>query len=122
MKKYEHFEDGGFVSVWIGQFRSADALDDYLNLSKEFENHFGFMLSDSNTPETVAEDKASPISDLIQGFSWSTRYKDSVVESAHRQGIFETSAMVVFFNFRYIQSEQQDCRTTPLQFLCAVPF
>ena len=122
MKDYKDFEKAGMVSVWVGDCADPSCLDDYLNLSQDFERDFGFRLNDRNMPETVTEEAPTTIADLVDGFSWADRFKDSVVEAAKRQGVAMANTMVVFFNCHYDPSAVTVGRSSHLRFLCAVPF
>jgi propanediol dehydratase large subunit len=122
MKNFKDFEKGGVVSVWIGNVADESQLDDYLNISRDFEKDFGFKLNDRNMPETVTETEATAIASLVGGFSWSDRYKDAVVAAAKRQGIDKANTMLVFLNFCYNPSVSVTGKTPIVRFLCAVPF
>jgi hypothetical protein len=121
MKDHKDFETRGFVSVWIGDNLNASSLDEYLNLSEDFEKDFGFCLNERAMPETVTKEKPTAIAALIDGFSWADRYKDAVLEMANRKGIEKATALVVLLNFRYVPSGLVVGKH-PLRFLCAVPF
>lgn len=122
MREFKDLEAGGFVSVWIGDGTDPAQLDDYLNLSRQFETDFGFPLSGRNMPETATAAAPTPIAELIRGFSWCERYQDAIVEEARKQGIQKAASVVIFFNFRYEPGTRQDEKIRLLRFLCAVAF
>ena len=119
---YEHFRAGGKVSIWIGDFSSDVELDDYLNLSRGFERDFNFELNEHDTPETSVEAEAAPISQLVDGFSWSESYAQSAVKNAEEKGIGAATTMVVLLNFEYDPSIAKPNPNAPLQFLGAISF
>jgi hypothetical protein len=122
MIKYNDFSKGGMVSVWVGNFASDIELDDYMNLSRGFEQDFGFELNERAMPETVVKDAPSSIAELVNGFSWSKSYGAAVADLAKRQGIVEATTMIVFLNFEYKPERAMPKETALLKFLGAVRF
>lgn len=122
MMKHDDFRKGGMVSVWIGNFSSDDALDDYLNLDRKFEEDFGFELNENDMPETSVESTPLAINKLVEGFSWHEAYAQSIVELAKRQGIEQATTMIVFLNFGYRPELTNPKQDAPLTFMGAVPF
>ena len=122
MMKHNDFRKGGMVSVWIGNFRSDFELDDYMNLSRTFEKDFQFELNESDMPETSVEFEPVPVSQLINGFSWSDSYAQPITEFAKKRGIERATTMVVFLNFEYQPERANPNEDAPLKFLGAVRF
>jgi len=122
MMKHNDFRKGGMVSVWVGNFPSDIELDDYMNLSRKFEQDFGFELNERDMPETSVHPEPVPISELVDGFSWSDSYAQSVGELAIRQGVERATSMVVFLNFEYRPERAHPKENAPLKFLGAVRF
>jgi hypothetical protein len=122
MMKQNDFRKGGVVSVWVGDFASDIELDDYLNLSRRFEEDFGFELNERDMPENSVEAAAVPVSKLVDGFSWSKSYALSVVELAKKKGIEQATTMVIFLNMEYDSERTKPKQTAPLKFLGAVRF
>ena len=122
MMKHNDFRKGGTVSVWIGDFISDIELDDYMNLSRQFEKDFGFALNERDMPETFVGPEPVPVATLVGGFSWSDSYAQSVVELATKQGIERATTIVVFLNFEYQPERAKPKETTLLKFLGAVRF
>jgi immunity protein 22 of polymorphic toxin system len=110
------------VSVWIGNFASNAELDDYLNLSRNFEHDFGFELNERDMPEVSVKPEPMPMRHLVSGFSWSDSYAQNVIALAQSQGIERATTMVVFFNFQYQPERAKPEKGAPLKFLGAVPF
>ncbi len=122
MKDYAFFQHGGYVSVWIGRLTSDEELDEYLNMTPDFENEFGFKLNEADMPETLVELEDVPVFNLVNGFSWSKSYQGAVVEAASKLGYETANTMVVFHNFKYVPEEVKVKRSTKLVFLGAFPF
>lgn len=122
MMKHSDFCKGGMVSVWIGNFPSDVDLDDYMNLSRKFEKDFQFELNERDMPETSVESEPVAVSQLVNGFSWSDSYAQSVTELAKRHGIERATTMVVFLNFEYQPERAKPNEGAPLKFLGAVRF
>ena len=122
MMKHNDFRNGGMVSVWVGNFGSDIELDDYMNLSRTFEQDFGFELNDRDTPETLVKAAPSPIAELVTGFSWSNSYAVPIADLAKRQGIVKATTVVVFLNFEYQPERARPKEGTPLQFIGSVRF
>lgn len=122
MMKHNDFRRGGMVSVWIGNFPSDIELDDYINLSRTFEKDFQFELNERDMPETSVESEPVPVSQLVNGFSWSDSYAQAVSELAKQQGIKSATTMVVFLNFEYQPERAKPNQAAPLKFLGAVRF
>ena len=120
--KHNDFSKGGMVSVWVGDFGSDIQLDDYMNLSRRFEQDFGFEYNERNAPEAVVTDTPVPTVELVNGFSRSDSYAASVAELAEKQGIAKATTMVVFLNFVYDPERTRSKEGAPLRFLGAVRF
>ena len=120
--KHNDFRKGGMVSVWVGDFNSDIELEDYMNLSRKFEKDFCFELNERDMPETSVEPKPVAVSQLVNGFSWSNSYVESVAELAREHGIEKATTMVVFLNFEYRPERVKPNERAPLKFLGAVPF
>jgi hypothetical protein len=120
--KQNDFRKSGMVSIWIGNFNSDRELDDYLDLSRRFEEDFGFELNERDPPETVVNNAPTAILQLAKGFSWSKSYEEPVAELARKQGIEQATTMVVFLNVEYQPKGAKAKENTPLKFLGAVPF
>jgi hypothetical protein len=122
MMKHEEFRKSGVVSVWVGNFRSDTELDEYMNLSREFEDDFGFEIDDRDTPEISVEAAPVPIAKLVDGFSWSDSYGASIANLAKSEGIEKATTMVVFLNFEYQPERAESKPNSQLKFLGTVRF
>jgi hypothetical protein len=122
MMKQNDFRKAGMVSVWVGNFGSDMQLDDYLDLNRTFEEDFGFELNERDPPETFVNNAPATIPELVNGFSRSDSYAQSVVELASIQAIERATTMIVFFNLEYEPERANPNKSAPLQFLGSVPF
>ena len=122
MMKHNDFSKGGMVSVWVGNFSSDIELDDYMNLSRKFEQDFGFEFNERNAPETVVDAAPTSIAQLVKGFSWSDSYAAQVASLAEKKGIEKATTMIVFLNFEYQPERASPNETAPLRFLGAARF
>lgn len=122
MLKYNEFSKGGVVSVWIGDFGSDVESDDYINLERRFEEDFGFELNERAMPETAVEAKATPIRTLVDGFSWSNSYAESLVSLAAKNGIDTATSMVILLNFAYDPVRAIAKKDAQLKFIGVIPF
>jgi hypothetical protein len=97
MKNEQEFLAGGVVSVWIGNFQTEAQLDDYMNLSRDFEVDFGFRINDRGI-------------------------REAVVQAAKRAGIKQATAMIVFYTVRFDPTKVTTNPNAPLKFLGVFPF
>lgn len=105
------------VSVWLGDFRTELALDEYMR--RQFSTDFGFKYAPGASPEVSAHAESISIADLLRGFSQSPRFLDHAVEQAALLGISEASAAVVFYATRY-EADLATTQSAPLRFLGAI--
>ena len=110
------------VSVWIGNFKSEAELDAYMNLNRQFEKDFDFVLNERDLPEAMVSDSPSTLEELAGGFSWSDSYKAAVAALGKEKGIGRATTMVMFLNFEFLPTLVKVNLDAPLQFLGAVPF
>jgi hypothetical protein len=121
-KDHSFFQQGGYVSVWIGRLSSDEELDRYLNMTPEFENEFGFKLNEADMPETTVVPEAVLVDMLVDGFSWAKSFRDAVIGSASTLGFETANTMIVFYNFKYDPTDVKVKPSTKLLFLGAFPF
>jgi hypothetical protein len=121
MLQHSDFRKSGKLSIWIGNFSSELELDEYINLSREFEQDFGFELNERDMPETSVQPEQLPIRKLVDGFSRSHLYAQSVVGLAEEKRIDRATTMVIFFNFEYEPERTKPNDRAPLKFLGTVP-
>ncbi len=122
MMKHNDFRKGGMVSVWIGNFTSDIELDEYINLSRKFEEDFQFTLNERDMPETCVECEPVGVDKLVNGFSWSESFAQAIIRLAKMHGIEKATTMVVFLNFAYQPERTRPHEHSPLKFLGAVRF
>lgn len=119
-KRFSDFQTTGMVSVWVGDFRTADELDDYLN--SQFESDFGFPLYDRALQEIDVKSQPVAIERLVEGFSRSQTFATAVVEAAHRIGRTSATAMFIIYFFSFDPSQVAVSSQASLTFVGAVPF
>lgn len=105
------------VSVWLGDFRSEAALDDYIR--GHFADDFGFEYEPGASPEACAQPEPVSIAELLNGFSQWRRFVDHAVAQAASAGLSEASAAVVFYGTRY-DPNLVTAHSAPLRFLAAI--
>jgi hypothetical protein len=105
------------VSVWLGDFRSEAALDDYMR--GRFSDDFGFEYEPRASPEACAQPEPVSIAELLNGFSQWRHFVDHAVERAALAGLSEASAAVVFYGTRY-DPNLATAHSAPLRFLAAI--
>lgn len=117
-KNFYDFVSSGFVSVWIGDFRSEDDLDDYID--DIFPKEFGFQVPPQVVCEIGVRPQPMEIASIVQGFSrWKT-FESAVIEAAQSRGIKEAACMFVIYNFKYDGSSET--ADPLLKFIGSVPF
>ena len=122
MPKNSNFEDfinPGFVSVWVGDFRSEDDFDEYL--LDQFATEFGFEVRPRAVREIGVEPEPVDISQLVQGFSRSKTFDSKVVDAARTNGVTKASSMFIIYNFKY-DSSCQTVSNPRVKFIGVVPF
>jgi hypothetical protein len=119
---YATFRRGGRVSVWIGNFQTYEEVDEYMNLTDNFEKDFGFRLNERDMPESKVAESAESIEELVSGFSWYESFAPSVVEAAAKMNIAKATTMIVFLNYAFDPSKVAVNPKAPLIFLGNFPF
>lgn len=122
MKHQEEFAAAGMVSVWIGNFQTDVQFDNYMNLSKDFEQDFGFKINDRSIREGVVESTAKPIRELVNGFSNWESFGPAVVEAAEKAGVERATTMIVFYTTWFDPTRVGVNPNAPLKFIGAFPF
>jgi hypothetical protein len=118
MNDFYDYVKPGFVSVWIGDFRSEDGFDDYLR--ETFLLEFGVEIPTRAVQEMGVEAEPKNIADLVKGFSRAKTFSSRLIEVAEEKGITNASCMFAVYNFRYDGS--QEVPDPKVKFLGAVPF
>lgn len=118
-KHFDRFARPGYVSVWIGDFRSEDEFDDYL--LDNFPSEFGFEIRPQAVREMGVEQEPVPISRLVRGFSRSTTFDSKVVDAAIAIGVSEAACMFIIYNFKYDGTPNLNGKTQ-IQFVGSIPY
>jgi len=116
------FEIGGMVSIWVGNFADDVQFDDYMNLSKQFEKDFGFIINDRAVREAVVESAPTSIEILVRGFSSWESFAPAVVQAARTAGVDRATTMIVFYCVEFAPTKVRVNPNAPLKFMGAFPF
>jgi hypothetical protein len=111
-----HYEAKDLVSVWIGDFPSEDAFDEYLREDDsaadeddfpkcQFWEDLGIRWHDHDFQEAVFQRERPPIEDLVAGISWIESYKAELLGRCRELGILRASAAVVIYEYDYAPPE-----------------
>ena len=119
MKDFYTFVKPGWISVWVGDFRSEDDFDDYL--LDEFSRDFGFEIPQRAVREIGAEPELVEIARLVDGFSRSKTFDSEVVNAAKAHGISRASCMLIIYNFAYVPNSQLSAEPA-IKFIGTLPF
>ncbi len=122
MRHQDEFSIGGMVSVWIGNFRTEAQFDEYMNLTEDFENDFGFRINDHDVREAVVKSVPEPIERLVEGFSNWESFAPAVVEAAREAGVDRATTMIVFYCLWFAPSKVKINPNARLKFIGAFPF
>jgi hypothetical protein len=117
--KFDDFINPGFVSVWVGDFRSEDDFDDYL--LDHFATEFGFEVRSQAVREMGVEPEPVDIEKLVRDFSRAKTFDSKVIDAARTHGITMASCMFIIYNFEY-DSTCQAVSDPHVKFIGAVPF
>jgi hypothetical protein len=118
--KFSDFQKQGMVSVWVGDFRTEDELDDYLN--GQFESDFGFSIYDRAVREIGVESEPVSVEHLVAPFSLSQTFASGVVDAARRAGSTSASAMFIIYFFAFDPALVHVHPQAQLTFIGTVPF
>jgi len=122
MKKQDDIATKKSIAIWLGDLTDSDALDDYLNLGRQFESDFGFTINDRAAPEVSTPDgRVHDVSALLDGFSFCEDWLDDAVRLCREAGKTTARVAVVFYHLRY-PSELCNNSSAPLRFICNVPW
>lgn len=122
MIKQEDMTVGKSIAIWLGDLTDGDALDDYLNLGRQFEADFGFAINDRAAPEISTPDgREHDVSDLLDGFSFCEDWLEDAVRLCREAMATTAKVAVVFYHFRY-RPELCTNASAPLRFVCNVPW
>jgi len=116
------FRTPGKVSVWIGNLDRPDQLDEYMNLTRSFENDFGFALDDRDVLEATVELNQKPIPELVNGFSACHSFAENVVKAAKAAGTEQATTMLIYYAFEFDPSKTTVNPNARLRYLGAFSF
>ena len=110
MVDQDKFTSGPYVSVWVGQHRTEEELDDYL--FTRFSEEFRFRVDDRSLPEISVEPEPVSPAILIRGFSRAEKFQDEFIQAVERLGIRVAQSAMVFYFLAYTP-EGLPVATTP---------
>ena len=122
MLSQRHFEIAGVVSVWVGNFKDDVQFDDYMNLSAQFAQDFGFAVDVGARSEGVVESIPMPIAELVRGFSSWESFAPAVVAAAKKIGLPHATTMLVLYCVQFEPAKVRVNSSAPLKFIGAFPF
>lgn len=100
MKRHSDMREGGVFSVWIGQYQTEEALDEYMN--SHWTHDFGFEIDPRAAPEfNLAEDGDCQLEELVAGMSSGDRLKGGLAAAITAHPLPTSACVLVFYNFRY---------------------
>jgi hypothetical protein len=92
---------GRAVSVWVGNFESEEALDEYLQKEEGFAADYGFRIDDRSPPEVSVEKEKIGMRELLTGFSLCDQFLEEALAEAGKKKIDSASAAAVFHFLAY---------------------
>ena len=104
MRKHDDMIKSGKVSVWIGSMNSEDELLAYVD-EGAFGRDFDFVINPNAGRELVAKQHPTPVSELVEGFSYSKAFGQTSVKNAHDLGFNTANCMVVLYAFEYVPTK-----------------
>ncbi|WP_169708807.1 immunity 22 family protein [Trinickia terrae] len=100
MKNHSDMREGGVFSVWIGQYRTEEALDEYM--SGQWTRDFGFAIDPLDPPEfNLAEEGDCQLDALVAEMSSGDRLKGGLAAATTAHPLPKAACVLVFYNFRY---------------------
>ncbi|MBC7527873.1 MAG: hypothetical protein H7308_10010 [Chthonomonadaceae bacterium] len=120
---YEQFMETGVVSVFVGDFKDGDALDDYLN--DQFLEDFGFEIDPVDPdegPEADVELDRLEIRSLVAQYTDGDQFCEAAGEAADALHIEERNTAIIFYHFRYKPEMALARDESPVRFLGVFPF
>jgi hypothetical protein len=118
------FEKDGVISVWMGDFPSEGAAEEYLREQydsdeaplSQFAADFDIPWYDHDFLESYHTSSGThTIREMLSGFSYSTSYIDFVVNRADELGCHQSNTVVLLLDFAYQPGAARS--TSPLLFV-----
>jgi len=92
-------KESHILSLWLGNVRSFNELDEYV--MNGFENDFGFEFDQPNSPEIDAHDSLLNVQDLLSNFSFSKEWLNEALISCKNAEWSHAHCAVIFFHICY---------------------
>lgn len=123
------WEREGYVSIWLGDFESADDFDDYMEEQygdddtaiSQFAEDTGLGWYDHDFVESYVNEEAKKekVFDLIGPFSYSSSYVDAALRETAKLGIKEANTAILIFDCDYKKNEDAE---GAMKFIGAFPY
>jgi hypothetical protein len=122
----------GFVSIWIGNFPTREAAEEYFGIPDEigvclppvgFVNDLGRDDVPGECLEVNFEQiSRRPLRELLQDATFAGGFIDQAVEAARQQGIQAAQGIALLYNFDYQAQPGWQREVGPLRFVGSFPF
>lgn len=122
----------GFVSLWIGKFRSLESVEEYFGIPDEIGvclppvgliNDLGVDELPGELLEVNFEQMSPrPLGDLLRDATFSAGFIDQAVKTARQQGIESAQGVALLYDFDYQAHPGWQNTVGPLQFIGSFPF
>lgn len=125
------FEKDGFVSIWIGNFSSREALENFLaeSISDDYEitqpiNNFsediGIGFYDHDFQEADYYDEPVSIEKLLSQFSYIESFIDAVKKESEKDELEKTNTAILLYDYDFRELDMSNSKF--LTFVGAFPF
>jgi hypothetical protein len=118
----EDMRAASVASIWLGNFTHEEKLMAYVSSKSDFEEHFGFRMGDSDSPEISVEFELTGIRDLLTGFSSWASFIDEACALAEEQKITHANCAVVWYFINYKALKFTPSPDAQLHFLGVISF
>ena len=115
MIDHSDLREKGLIALWLGNYDSEDGLYEYLDSG--FASDFGFAIDEAAGPECDVKEAATPIRQLLEGFSAWRTFVDEATTGAKNAGWENATTAVIFHALRYRPELIKSKGTVPLTFI-----
>jgi hypothetical protein len=121
MKSHSEMREDGVFSVWIGQYKTEEAIDEYLG--SHWTCDFGFTIDPRAGPEyNIAEEGDCRLEELVAGMSQGDRLKGGLAAAITAHPLPKAACVLVFYNFRYDTGLRARRKRGDIEFFGAFPY
>lgn len=118
LMKVSQLTESNVLSVWLGRIADFDDVDAYI--WEHFERDFGIEFEEKTVPEADAKVEATPVRDLLAGFSFSRQWIENAVALCEKSGWTSANCAIVLFNVRYQPGLSKAGTACPVHFVANV--